>query len=126
MNGAHAYAALFSCKQYDRLYISVGKHARGSTFNIYVLPEGVEAITNGDGNPILNKDAVEVYGVLGGNPGWTEYYGWIHKGPWCDDFLQLVIRKETAKVAHIRQQQNIVDSAENVEKLRINKLLSNY
>jgi 6-phosphofructokinase len=25
---------------------------------------------------------LEVYGIIGGQPGWTEYYGWLVKGNW--------------------------------------------
>lgn len=94
MNGASEYASLFTTGQYGKLYIVSGRHARGQTFHVYVLPEGVEAKPNGTNNPPLNEDAVEVYGVLGGQRGWTEYYGWIYEGKWKEDFMKLVNEKK--------------------------------
>lgn len=32
----------------------------------------------------LKNTAFEVYGIVGGQPGWTEIYSWIHKGNWVD------------------------------------------
>jgi hypothetical protein len=69
MNGAREYATLFPGNtQVGRLALISGSHARGSTFRIYVLPEGEVMSENGRGNPPLNKDAVEVYGIVGGSP----------------------------------------------------------
>jgi hypothetical protein len=89
MNGAHEYAGLFKTGQYGQLYITSSSHARGKTFRVQVLPKGEVAAPNGP-NTCLNSDAVEVYGIIGGQPGWTERYGWIHKGRWQDDFEKLV------------------------------------
>ena len=86
MKGADEYSLLFNTGRYGRLYIVSGKHARGKTFEIYVLPREVG---NEDQNPHRSKDAVLVYGVISGNPGWDEVYGWIHEGKWKDDFLRL-------------------------------------
>lgn len=98
MEGANEYAKLFTTGQYGRLYLVSGSHARGKTFHIYVLPKGEDAIPNGPNGP-QNKDAVEVYGIVGGQPGWTEKYGWLHEGRWIADFDALVSarRAETAE-----------------------------
>ena len=90
MTGANEYAPLFRTGQYGRLYIVSGAHARGATFHIFVLPDGETGIDNGPNNAPQNADAVEVYGITGGNPGWTETYGWLHRGPWEADFAELV------------------------------------
>ena len=89
MQGAREFSDLFETGQHGRLYMVSSQHARGRTFRIYVLPEGEEAIANGRHNPPLNENAVEVYGICGGHPGWTEWYGWKHEGPWQDDFTAL-------------------------------------
>lgn len=90
MNGAREYSKLFKTGQYGRFYIVSGSHARGKTFHIYVLPEGETAISNGQHNGPLNKDAVEVYGITGGQPGWTEAYGWFKEGLWIEEFNDLL------------------------------------
>jgi hypothetical protein len=90
MQGAREFAELFETGQHGRLYLVSGGHARGRTFHIYVLPEGQEAMPNGTNNPPLNNDVVEVYGIVSGNPGWTESYGWIYHGKWELDFALLV------------------------------------
>lgn len=99
MNGARKYANLFGDKeQHGRLLIRSGKHARGKYFHIYVMPDGGTADHSG---------SVEVYGILGGHPGWTEYYGWLHTGPWQADFAALVEKRqveiESRKVALIER-----------------------
>ena len=75
MNGAREYAELFKTGEYGKLYIKSDYHARGRTFHIYVGEE--------------NK-RVEVYGITGGQPGWTETYGWLHEGAWQNDFETLL------------------------------------
>lgn len=94
MNGAREFAEMFRTGQHDRLYLVSGHHARGKTFHIYVLPEGVAAESNGPCNGPVNSDAVEVYGIVGGQPGWTESYGWLHKGRWQADFAELVAKRQ--------------------------------
>lgn len=99
MKGAIEYANLFKTGQYGKLYLVSGDHARGKTFRIFILPDGVEAIPNGYCNAPLNNDTVEVYGVISGHPGWTECYGWLHDGPWQNDFNNMVgAEKETIRI----------------------------
>jgi len=94
MQGAKEYARLFNTGQYGKLYIVSGSHARGSTFRIQILPEGEEAMPNGDNNLCLNNNAVEVYGIVAGHPGWTERYGWLEIGKWMQDFEKLVKKQQ--------------------------------
>ena len=110
MLGAKKYSGLFITGQYGKLYIAAGRHARGFTFHVQVLPEGVNARPNGEGNLCLNDDAVEVYGIVSGQAGWTERYGWIHEGKWQDDFNKLVI-------SHIEEYENSKESSEKLHKL---------
>lgn len=95
MKGAREFAKLFETGQYGKLYITSGSHAMGRTFYIQTLPDGEKAIPNGSNNTCINKNAVEVYGVTGGNQGRTEKYGWLHKGKWKDDFMVLVKKART-------------------------------
>lgn len=123
MQGAREYAQLFKTGQYGNLYLVSGSHARGHTFNIFVLPAGCVAKPNGPNNPPLNKDAVEVFGVTGGNPGWTEYYGWMHMGKWQDDFAKLVDSKKAglraleASVKEAAETKKIAEERRNAELL---------
>jgi len=80
MNGARSYYNLFKeTQQIGKLYIVLSCHARGRTFMVFVLPEGELAVRNGDCNPPLNKDAIQVYGVVSGQTGWSEQYGWLYQ-----------------------------------------------
>lgn len=126
MKGATEYARFFGTGQYGRLYIVSGYHARGKTFHIFILPENENALPNGPNNPPLNTDAVEVYGVLGGYCGWTEYYGWLRKGKWVDDFEQMVVQRKKEIKAEMS-----ANNAANMEKVakedkRVAKLLAKY
>jgi hypothetical protein len=105
MQGAREYAGLFETKQYGNLFITTGSHARGYTFHIQIIPDGEKAVTN-YGNMATNENAVEVYGIISGHPGWTETYGWKHKGPWQADFEKLVVSMRMAK-----EEQNRMNTA---------------
>jgi len=122
MQGAHEYATLFSTSQHGRLYLVSGSHGRGKTFRIFVLPEGEAAIPNGSINAPLNRNAVEVYGIVGGQPGWTESYGWLHEGKWQDDFYDLVERRraddEAARARNVARTQASEDAVK-AEKLAL-------
>jgi len=126
MNGAREYAGIFNTGQFGKLYFVCGSHARGKTFHVYVLPDGEDAIIRHHGNPPSNKDAVEVYGMLGGQNGWTEYYGWKHHGPWEKDFIELVaVRK--AKIESIEKDKQVsIKEKNDVEKERVSGLLKRY
>lgn len=126
MKGAKKYANLFKTGQYEQLYITNSSHARGDTFRIQVLPENEKAKSNGSANQCLNSNAVEVYGVISGNPGWTEEYGWLHKGKWQEDFEKLVRSKEMEIKAKNQVNQDIIKDNEKAKQKRISTLLSNY
>lgn len=126
MKGARRYADLFKTGQYGRLYLVSGSHARGKTFRIYILPDGNNALPNGEHNPPLNTNAVEVYGVVSGNPGWTESYDWIHRGKWQNDFYE--IEQEALKGKRLKEEylDSVRGKREKEEKLRTEKLLNDY
>ena len=126
MKGAREYADLFETGQYGKLYITSGYHARGKTFHIQILPEGEKAKSNCSHNPCLNKDAVEVYGILGGHPGWTEYYGWIHQGPWVKDFEDLVAQKKKEISAKHSSDKIAIEKRKTEEENRKQQLLAAY
>ena len=126
MKGAREYAKLFKTGQYGKLYITVGKHARGYFFHIHVLPNSEEAIPNGESNPCVNANAVEVYGIIGGNPGWTEEYGWLHTGKWGQDFLELVKKKKSEIAATEKIKTEEIAKEKSLETNRIEDLLADY
>ena len=121
MQGAKDYAELFKTgrygKKYGKLWIISSFHATGKIFRIFVIPENSE---------YLDANSVEVYGVISGYPGWSEIYGWIHKGPWVEDFEELVkIKREERKPIEkekIKQAKNRKEK----EAKRIKKLLDAY
>lgn len=121
MKGADEYYDLFDGKsqQIGRLFIQCSTHARGRCFHIFLLPEGVEAKGK-------YATGVEIYGITGGNPGWTETYGWLHTGKWQDDFMTIVEKKrEKKKAAGIRRKIKR-EAEESEEKKRTKSLLSTY
>lgn len=126
MEGAREFAQLFETGQHGQLYIVSGRHARGRTFHIFVLPEGEEAKGNGPNNPPLNADAVEVYGVIDGNPGWTESYGWKKQGPWCADFNYLFESKRLEAKHKAEKGQAACEDEEAARIEREKKVLNAY
>lgn len=126
MDGAREFARLFETGQYGRMYIVSGSHARGKTFHIQILPKDEEAIPNGKQNLCINKNAVEVYGVIGGHPGWTERYGWIHKGKWVDDFQNMVNNRTVQVFEEISKAEKLTAQLKEQEMKRVKLLLNNY
>jgi hypothetical protein len=126
MNGAYLYAKLFETGQYGRLYVVSGSHARGKTFHIYVLPKDVVAIPNGPNNGPINKDAIEVYGAVDGQRGWTETYGWLHHGPWQDDFFSIKAEKEKEYEDQLLQKALEKEAIEASKRESIEKILADY
>lgn len=122
MNGAREYAEMFNSGQRGRLYLECGYHERGKTFRIWVLPTADPIACK----PWDMKDAVEVYGITGGQPGWTETYGWLHRGKWEQDFALLVeVRRAEIASAIARREQEKVN-AEEAERQRQAALLASY
>ena len=123
MQGAIEYATMFSSGQHGRLYLVRGEHARGKTFHIWVLPSA-EPVAGMP--PWSVKDSVEVYGITGGQPGWTETYGWLHLGKWEQDFAALVETRRAEIVASIARRDQERADAEAAERQRKAALLASY
>lgn len=124
MKGAREYAELFKkSQQHGKLYLQVGSHARGKTFCIWVLPSE-ERLSNVSVHNV--KDAVQVYGITGGQPGWTETYGWLHKGKWQEDFEKLVNSKKLEREAEREKREVLDEEAEKERKQKVKSLLSAY
>ena len=126
MQGAREFSSLFTTGQHGRLYFVSGSHARGRTFHVFVLPVGADAMPNGSSNSPLNKNAVEVYGIVSGQPGWTEKYGWLHRGPWQENFHKIVEDRKSAIFASLEEKERIVSENEAATKKRISDLLAAY
>ena len=125
MKGARKYATLIPTGQYGKLYIASSSHARGYTFKIQVLPEGEAAIPNFD-NLATNKNAVLVYGMVCGQAGWTEEYGWLHEGPWQEDFEKLV-KEKTEKIEDKAKADALREvTSKKEEDRRVRNLLNKY
>lgn len=127
MKGARKYCEVFKkAEQIGRLYILPGSHARGRTLSVYVLPAGEKVVENAGINPPLNNDAVEVYGIISGHPGWTEAYGWLYQGPWQQDFEKIFADRRLA--LDIQKQKASLDDIEATEAKEKRKLalLSDY
>ena len=126
MQGAREFAGLLSSGQYGRLYIAIGKHARGHTLRIWVLPPGVTTGERTNWNAPSIPDIVEVYGIVAGQPGWTESYGWIHDGPWVDDFAILVTQRKAQLAWEAEQHAEIQNKRALSMAARDAALLSSY
>jgi len=81
----------------NNIIIVSGSHARGKTVHIYLVD-----YNDYIGTIINCPHKIEVYGVISGQPGWDEVYGWIHLGSWVavieklvDDILLEIEQKES-------------------------------
>ena len=118
MKGANGYASLFSTGFYGQLYIISGSHARGKTFHIYVVPKGTENFDS--------RLAVEVYGIVSGDPGWSESYGWKHKGKWVEDFEEMVKKRKLQNQIHKGINNFLHYLSEKSKKDHLERVLNSY
>ena len=119
MNGAREYAELFGVShQHGKLYIKVGSHARGKTFELYVTPT--------DCAVCLGSEMIEVYGITSGQPGWTETYGWLRKGPWEADFAKLVEEAKAEKLVLATENKARKDALAEEREAKAKAILSAY
>mgnify|MGYP001601647952 FL=1 len=114
MNGARELGKLFGQGEFrsGKLLIVSGKHARGRYFHIYTVGD--------DGSK------TEVYGILGGQPGWTEYYGWLHKGKWQDDFFEVCKRQQQAVEKHRAELMAEKEARRRAEEEKVRNALAAY
>ena len=117
MIGADEYADLFKIEQVGKLYLVPGNHARGKTFQIYVVPDGKRAPC---------EDMVEVYGAVSGQPGWTESYGWLFHGSWETDFYRLVEKRKRDLDKSRALEETARSEAEKEQQNRVRDLLAKY
>lgn len=122
MQGAREYAKMFRSGQHGRLYLVAGEHARGRIFHIFVLPTDAAI----PGSPWSEKDSIEVYGITGGQPGWTETYGWLHRGKWEQDFAALVDARRDEIAAYMARCDQEKAGADAAERRRRAELLGAY
>ena len=104
MNGAKEYALLFDSGRYGAFRIYSGEHARGRYFHLFL---------------VTSIGETEVYGITGGHPGWTERYGWLHDGPWIEDFMAMVNakRKHRLEVQAHAQKKSVAKLQSEAEKV---------
>lgn len=70
-----------SCIFYaNHVVFDFDEHARGRTLDIYLVEDENVLRENG----LFYCDSVKVYGMVSGQPGWTDKYGWIIEGNWCE------------------------------------------
>ena len=124
MRGADEYYDLFNGKseQIGRLYCLVHSHARGKCFDIFVLAEGVEAESNRN----FRNGSVEVYGMTGGQRGWTETYGWLHDGKWQEDFKEILASKKSKREENSKRIQASVEKLAREDETKLQKALADY
>ena len=70
---------------YDNFIFVTSTHARGECFRIYLIEDATLP------DEVLKSKAFEVYGIISGQPGWTECYGWKHKGSWVKPILKYLM-----------------------------------
>ena len=123
MKGADDYCDVFkSGEQFGRLYVYPSSHARGRTFAIYLLPEGAVV----DDRPWCIKDHVEVYGMVSGQRGWTESYGWIHRGEWVSDFEKILADRIAQIEKSNAERKKTVEQQEVEAEDKLSSLLNSY
>jgi hypothetical protein len=101
MKGAHEFALLIPSGRYDNLRIESGHHARGYTFSIFIVTPN-------------------------GEPGWTEYYGWIYHGSWEIDFYELLRKQKEIQDEQTKKNLEAYGQNEKSEHERRVRILNSY
>lgn len=124
MKGAGIFSDIFKTgiHRHKKLYIEFGRHARGYTLEIWILDKSNAEFTSIH----CYEGAVKVYGVVSGNPGWTESYGWLHDGPWVADFQRLVARLRRDRRKRDLQTAKEIAAKESLKKKTAEEILANY
>ncbi len=124
MEGANEYYDLFDGKteQIGRLLFQAHTHSRGKCFEIFLLPEGVALSGAHSGT----EGVVEIYGMTSGQRGWTETYGWKHKGPWIDDVNSVMEEKKQKKMERLENFDRSQSNRKKAEAEKTKALLSSY
>ncbi len=86
-------------------------HARGDTFKIWLI----------DGS-----EKIEVYGIVSGQPGWTESYGWTKKGTWVKPILQFIMKLEKEIAKYDEQQAEIGRDIEREKNKEIGAVVNKF
>jgi hypothetical protein len=96
LKGKDYYSGYGSAIIRDNIIIVSGSHARGRTAHIFLVD-----CDDYIGNIINCPNKLEIYGIVSGQPGWDEVYGWLHSGSWVkiieklvDDILIEIQQKE--------------------------------
>lgn len=94
---------------------ALNDHARGNCFHIYLIED------NALDDKGLVSQAFEVYGVVKGNRGWTEEYGWLRKGSWVIPILKylLDLEKEIIKYDEVKSEQKKLKRKEKNKEIEI-------
>jgi len=124
MKGANEYARLFGRERHGRLMLWPGHHARGKTFEIWILNKN--NLSNVISYPSESNGDIKVYGAIRGQVGWTEEYGWIHVGKWCDDFNDIVAERRKIANFNAKAAEEAHKKSELDRNKRIEELLSEY
>ena len=115
--GHNGYGYTF---QYENVVFILSEHARGKTFNIWIYK--TKDIKDTD-------EHLEVYGMTGGQPGWTETYGWLCYGTW-KDFIEEYMRNIESQVYYYEHKIEIEQAKEKkrLADLKENKIIefNNY
>ena len=72
-------------------------------------------------NGLYYCDRLKVYGMVSGQCGWTEKYGWIEEGSWCK-YINGILEKslffyeQNKKKAEANEKQRKIEEREKIEK----------
>ena len=109
----------------NHIVFDFGEHARGKTLEIYLIENENELKAKG----LYHTKRVEVYGMVCGQRGWTECYGWKIQGKWvdfCNDILEKAVQLHKEKCENFARMQKENEENKKKEEREFAKTFDKY
>jgi len=105
--------------KHKNIVFVLSTHARGKCFKIWIYE-------NDNIKGTLKDNHLEVYGITGGQPGWTETYGWLHNGSWVKYITNYFQQLEKLIYEEGHKNEIAADKTEEIRKKNIQNKIDKF
>lgn len=105
--------------QHENIVFIISTHARGKCFCIWIYE-------NSEIQDTLKDSHLEVYGITGGQSGWTETYGWTCEGSFVNYITNYLDSLEKQVYEYEHADEIAADKAQKEREERFNKKVAKF